>query len=597
VTGRNDFTRLKGRQHLLRALGIDEVVFDFILAFEPPPDLAQEPAKSVDHLEGMELTIPAFIRHKIPKKNKARGFRIAWEPLLAKSEYKALARRLTDFFGQRLTPFPHPAAFGYVSGRNIRENAAAHCGHKELLSVDVADFFGSISQARIAALFSGAGMGPEVCDLLSRFVTISGGLPLGLPTSPILSNAIFQPADVELQALSDAYGTTYTRYSDDLNFSSDGVLPPFEAIEAAVARHGFTLAAAKTRRSRRGQAHFVTGLSISERDQPHVPKRKKRELRQELYYARKFGLADHLLRRGVNDSDVLQQQINRLDGLVKFAAFHEPRLSSVIKPQWAGILRDADARVSYRPRGQNKSPFWISVDEAEFASSNGPMLALGLSVTQHQDQVVQATHEVLDDWLADLWAPGDRAALIKRGLHMAEAHPDLVRLFVHRLRTMPFEGYIAMGRLVDPQAYEATYLRLLGAIIRRRLMAAESEFVSLVVEANNKVSQDRVRYVVNAAQAKLREENNRRPRAVHVQFVTKPNWHVSVPDFLLGVLGRYLQSADTPANRPEARDRLLFESLRDKYRLILDVDDWREYSRRRPIRPWMSTVAAQRSMQ
>jgi RNA-directed DNA polymerase len=590
---RHDFTLLKTRAHLVRVLGLDDAAFDGVLNFEPPPDppptkkveFELEPGKFVV-LEVSTLGTPVFFRHKIPKKVKARGYRIAWEPSHLKNDYKALARWLTEFLTCKLPGFPHPASYGYVSGRNIKENARAHCGHARLLTADIADFFGSISAGRIEKLFQQTGCTAEVSNLLSRFVTIEGALPLGLPTSPLLSNAVFLAADIALQALAERCGATYTRYSDDLSFSSDADLPDLEAVTAILANFGFTVATAKTHWSQRGQAHFVTGLSISEPDQPHVPRAKKHALRQELYYARKFGLVDHLTRRGVNDDDVLQEEINRLDGTVKFVAFHEPRLSGRIKPQWNEILAAAEKRASYAPRNQRGAPFYIAIDEAEFQSPDGPVLALALAVSQHQDRIQAATAEVLDDWLSDVHADGNREAIAARGLHYANATQDLRLSYVKRLQALPFEGYVVMGRITSPDRYEATYLRLLGAVIRRRLMAAEGRFAMLTVEMNSKVSQEKVRELVRTVHRDLDAEKNRRPRRALVWFVGKPDPEVSVPDFLLGVLGRYLQTPERAAGKPAPREHQLFERIRDKYRLILDADGWIEYSRRRPIAPW-----------
>jgi RNA-directed DNA polymerase len=583
---RNDFTRLQTREHLVRALGISDDIFEAVLTFVPPPDPRPKPD---DGVVQVTLADMLFFRHKIPKKIKARGHRLVWEVGLLKNEYKALARWLGSFLEWRFPALPHPSSFGYVSGRNIKENARQHCGHKFLLTADVENFFPSITQLRVEALFVESGIGPEVSNLLSRFVTIDGALPLGLPTSPSISNAVFLPIDIELLNLATQSGATFTRYSDDLSFSSDGLLPEIEEIAAIVGRHGFTLATQKTRRSRRGQAHYVTGLSISERDQPHAPKDKKRRLRQELYYANKFGLGDHFVRRGINDADVVQQQINRLDGLVKYISFHEPNLAPSLKPLWTEILREAGARASYSPRGQNRIPFYISLDEAEYESPRGKILALGLSVSQHQDRLSAATQEVLDAAQSDFYTDGNYATLANKGLHFADATPDLCLKYVDRLQTLPFEGYVVMAALRGPSVYQETYIRLLKAVIRRRLMAAESEFAAFVVEKNNKVSEDSIRELVTETLAQLKAENNRRPRSVFVEFVSKPDLRISVPDFLLGVLGRYLQSTDPAPGRPLPRDQLMFERIRDKYRLILDADEWVEFSRRRPIRPWAAT--------
>ncbi|HEX3920574.1 MAG TPA: reverse transcriptase family protein [Caulobacteraceae bacterium] len=588
---RYDFTRLTTRDQLVARLGLTQELFDFVIDFQPPPEPppVKEPGPAGDPnarivIEAIE--IPAFFRHRIPKRNKVRGYRTVWETLLFKNEYKALGRWLSGYLEYKLSSFPHPAAFGYLGGRNIKDNAAAHCGHERLLVIDILDFFPSITAVRIEALFVETGMTPEVASALSSFVTIDGVLPIGLSTSPVLSNAIFLPTDIQLQELAHASGATYTRYSDDLSFSGDGDLPNLDTIGSILAAAGFVVAASKTRRSRRGQAHFVTGLSISETDRPHVPRKKKTRLRQELYYSQKFGLGDHLARKGVTDANVTQQEINRLDGLVKFVAYHEPRLSGRIKPQWSEILQRADKRPSYTPRRQDRMPFCICIDEAEFQSPTGPMLALGLSVSQHQDRLITAAQDVLADSLADPWAAGNRDVAVRRGLHFVDVTEDLRLRYVERLQTLPFEGYVAMARLERPDTYEATYLRLLGAVIKRRLMAAESRLVFFVIEQNEKVSEIKVRNLIASAQEELKAENNRRPRSTAVEFVGKPSPAISAPDFLLGVLGKYLGSQEVAAGRPVPRDKLMFERLREKFRLILDVDGWTEYSRRRPIQPW-----------
>jgi RNA-directed DNA polymerase len=233
---RYDFTVLKTRENLVTALGLNDQFFDFVLDFQPPLD-PPPPAPKVTIL-GIEcetVSTPAFFRHKIPKRNRSRGYRIAWEPSFLKNEYKALARWLNGFFEYKLASFPHPSAFGYIGGRNIKGNAAAHSGHHELLAIDLADFFPGITAARIEALFVACGLTPEVAGLLSRFVTIDGALPLGLPTSPVISNAVFLPADLALSELAAQAGATYTRYSDDLSFFADGPLPALEAITLTLA--------------------------------------------------------------------------------------------------------------------------------------------------------------------------------------------------------------------------------------------------------------------------------------------------------------------------------------------------------------------------
>lgn len=439
----------------------------------------------------------------------------------------------------------------------------------------------------MAELLVSANIASPVADLLSRFVTIGGALPLGLATSPVIANAICLPMDRDLEALAQNSGATFSRYADDISFSSDDPRPSQEDVVACIQRHNFEISKLKTRASKLGQAHYVTGLSISDPTQPHIPKKKKRRLRQELYYAGKHGLDDHFCHLGINDHRLIQREINRLDGLVKFTAHHEPTLSSRLKSEWGTLLKVSGYRPSFEPKNQSKIPFCIFVDEAEYTRPDGSRtLALAMTSSQHQDQVNQATLKIQETITSDVWVAGNPAVIAKKGLHFSDASEDMRLIYVERMRSLPFEGYVAMAQLPGAADYEAIYLKLLNAVIKRRLMAAESQCAYLIFEKNDKVSQDAIRSAVAKAYDSLEKSHNRRPKTYRVDFVGKPSLGMSVPDFLLGVLGKYLATGPDQTGKPPARDKLLFERIRDKYRLILDVDDWTEYSRRRPIAPW-----------
>ncbi|MCW2272877.1 RNA-directed DNA polymerase [Rhodoblastus acidophilus] len=578
-----NFSDIRTREALLAVLGIDETMLDLVLSFQPPID---PPTVTIIPDVISTLQIPVFLRHRVPKKNRARGFRTVWEPILLKSTYKGLSRKLDVFFRHHLAGYPHESAYGYRPGRNIRENAQVHVGSARILSLDIADFFPSISKERIEQLFLGMGMNAAISDLLSRFLTIEGTLTLGFPTSPVLSNAISLPIDLELSSVARQFDARYSRYADDITVSGNGDLPSLEAVEDCLCRHGFQLAPGKTRFSKRGQSHYVTGLSVSDPVQPHVPRDRKRALRQQLYYMTKFGVDDHFRRLGINDPKVAQQAINSIDGMVKFVAHHEPRIAAPLKSLWNEILRVNGEKPSFTPKRQDRKPFYIFVDEAEFERAGTKVLALAMSVSQHEEQIFQETNEVLEAELGDFWAAGDINALRKKGLHFADATPDLRQSYVKRLAALPFEGYVAFHPCDDPCNYQSTYLRLLGSMISRRLIAAESQLVVICFEENSKVSQKSIKELVQFAHDELKRVNNRHPISCVVQFVSKPNLGISVPDFLLGVLGKYLQSKPANAGRPEPRDRLMFDRLRDKYRLILELPSWTEYTRRHPIEPW-----------
>lgn len=583
-----DITHLQTKQNVCEFLAINEETLDAVLAFDPVEVIYHQ----ADDGEVFALGASLFWRHEIPKKNRSRGVRIVWEPAYLMTTYKALSRKLAMIAQAHLEGFPHPNCFGYVGGRNIRENARQHCGHQNLMSVDIADFFPTIRIERVRRLFEDLEFPEASADLLSRFVTIDEHLPLGFPTSPTIANAVCLAMDIELHELAERNGCAFSRYADDISFSGNSSLPAVAEIGAVVGAHGFELAMSKTRQSKLGQAHYVTGLSVSDPVRPHVPRDKKHRLRQELYYAKKFGLDDHFHHLGINDSHMIQQEINRLDGLVKFTAFHEPDRSTSLKTDWQEILAANWSSPSFQPKNHKRSPFFINVDETELERPDGEhVLAIAMTVSQHEDRVQQGTQEVLQKYLANPWAAGDKEAAKQKGVHFADAHPDLRLRYIEQISSLPFEGYIAFARIPKPNEYEATYLRLLNAMLKRRLMAAEGKFAKFVFEKNDKVSQEAVRVAVNGKFEELRKARNRHPEFCHIEFAGKPHLGLSVPDFLLGVLRNFLMLEPEKPQKPLSRDRLLFERIRDKYRLILDVDDWIEFGRRRPLKPWREDIA------
>lgn len=574
-----DLTRIQSKDALLQFLNLEAEIFESVLTFDP----IEASTQNID-IESLTYQNSWFIRHKIPKRDAARGDREVWEAIQPLANiYKALARRLDSVFRDALSGYPPKNAYGFVRGRGTRDNAALHVGKRNLLRTDVQNFFPSINRIRVEQLLTQSGANAEIAELLGAFVTIGGNLPLGLSTSPVISNALCIPMDCKLNELAQRYQSTYSRYADDLTFSGDVELPDIKEIEAILEEHEFSVAHNKTRQTKIGQAHYVTGLSVSDPNAPHAPKKMKRELRQELYYAKKFGLDEHLGRLGLTDRFEYQQYINRLDGLVRYVSHHEPRMAKHLCNQWQNILDVSGEGASFHPKNQDSKPFVLAIDETEFDWRGRRLLALGISASQNQDLINEMTARTLRDFLSDQYADGKYDALRKNGLHYQDATQDLILNYVKVLQKLPFNGYVVFGELRSPAQYADTYIRLLEAVIKRRLMAAESLYALLCFEENSKVSQTRLKGVVDHAYAQLRETNNRRPMALDVKFDSKSNSCVCAPDFLLGVLRKYLTSG--PAKQPPSREQLMFERLRDKYRVILDADSGVEYSRRNPLTP------------
>lgn len=170
---------------------------------------------------------------------------------------------------------------GFVSNKSVKTNALSHFGARYLVNIDIKDFFNSISERRVAGLFISIGASPRVAEILARICCHEGCLPQGAPTSPILSNMICFQMDKELIRFAKGARCIYTRYADDITFSSrqpvtalfDGSLPPSgqfppsslnSALVATLLRNNFKINEEKAHYSDRHSRKMVTGLKINE---------------------------------------------------------------------------------------------------------------------------------------------------------------------------------------------------------------------------------------------------------------------------------------------------------------------------------------------
>src|SRR6185437_4562178 len=120
----------------------------------------------------------------------------------------------------------HDSATAYRKGRTILDNAKSHAGTRFLLRMDIQEFFPSLT---VKDMSSYKGSRPHLfknwteqdfewfCFLIFRF----GKLTIGAPTSPAISNALCFDLDVALDGISQSRGVNYTRYADDLFFSTN----------------------------------------------------------------------------------------------------------------------------------------------------------------------------------------------------------------------------------------------------------------------------------------------------------------------------------------------------------------------------------------
>lgn len=226
----------------------------------------------------------------------------------------------------------HDAAHGYVVGRSSITNATPHCGKTCLLKMDIKDFFPSISYERIFAFLKYLGYTKNISNILSRLMTIDGHTPQGAATSPSLSNVIFYNLDNRISKLSENCKITYTRYADDLTFSSDYISLDFiHYIENILTSGDFEVNTEKTKLIRQNGKKIVTGVSVST-ESPKLPKSTKRLWRAEISSVITHGLIEHCNRYNATPFGL----INRLEGKLSHWYSIEPD-NSFVEKSWPKI--------------------------------------------------------------------------------------------------------------------------------------------------------------------------------------------------------------------------------------------------------------------
>lgn len=195
---------------------------------------------------------------------------------------------------------PGPSAMGFTEGRSIVDNAAPHIGQHYVLNLDLSNFFPSVPQARVWARIQCPPFNftKEVASVIAGLCCTENEdktgnvLPQGAPTSPLLTNAICDRLDRQMRALARRHGLHYSRYADDMTFSSMyNIFQPdgdfMKEVREVISGQGFVLNEKKTRLLRTGQRQEVTGLTVNER--VNVSRKYVRDLRCILHVWEKEG--------------------------------------------------------------------------------------------------------------------------------------------------------------------------------------------------------------------------------------------------------------------------------------------------------------------
>ena len=226
-----------------------------------------------------------------------------------------------------LATFPvHPAALAYRKGKSILDNALPHVSNKYLCKLDFKSFFPSIKSTHFEKFMRSNPLATiwtnEDIGCLSRilFWRKKRGnvlqLSIGAPSSPLLSNILLYDFDLAVSTLCNRNGLTYTRYADDLSFSTNVpmVLSQVDKQITEICRRirypRLILNEAKTVHASKKGLRRVTGLVLTNDNNVSVGRENKRKIRA----------AFHRYMRGL----LTEPEISELAGMLAFIKSAEP---------------------------------------------------------------------------------------------------------------------------------------------------------------------------------------------------------------------------------------------------------------------------------
>lgn len=204
-------------------------------------------------------------------------------------------------------------AKAYVPERSVKDNAKFHRGQKLVLTLDVKDFFPSITENHVFNVFNqSCGYEPSVAVVFTKLCTYNGVLPQGAPTSAYLSNLVMKEFDEALGAYCGTHSIRFTRYADDMTFSGDfDIAALLYFVDQQLKLVGLTRHPEKLKVMRQHDCQKTTGIVVNTTQQ--VPRKYRMKIRQEVHYIKKYGLDSHIEHIGSEKHIYLQSLLGRIN--------------------------------------------------------------------------------------------------------------------------------------------------------------------------------------------------------------------------------------------------------------------------------------------
>ncbi|KPA98212.1 retron Ec67 family RNA-directed DNA polymerase/endonuclease [Pseudomonas asplenii] len=294
---------------------------------------------------------PKFLAYLIYKRpNKYSSFTIPKSSGAARNilapcdELKALQKKVKVLLEscQNTIDLQNPLlgslSHGFKPNHSIATNADVHKKRLYVFNIDIEGFFDSIHLGRIRGFLinnNSYKLQPKIATILAQIMCHNGTLPQGSPTSPFASNLIGHLIDIRMVALAARSGCTYSRYADDITFSTSkknfpiqiaycvdetNTWVPGSSVLNIISKCGFSLNHDKTRMQYTRSQQSVTGLVVNKIT--HTPADYRRTVRAMLHRLFLDGTYFTIKKpRHLNKSERINipfGQLDKLEGMLSY---------------------------------------------------------------------------------------------------------------------------------------------------------------------------------------------------------------------------------------------------------------------------------------
>lgn len=236
---------------------------------------------------------------------------------------------------------------GSLKNQTHVKNAAAHSGCKTLIQEDIRKYYDNITSEHVRAIWKDLfKFSDEVTEILTLLVTKNGFVQQGSPTSSYIANLVFFKHEPRLHQYLSELNISYTRYIDDIALSSKEVIPK-ENITIALNKvigmiKGYGLTPHPEKRSitpnKKNKIQTVTGLNVSRKSMPSIPKSERANIRAHLHHLSKIDLDAVDIKKVIKDASSVSGRMALLKHL-------HPKEHQRLRAQFLEVLGRIASRV------------------------------------------------------------------------------------------------------------------------------------------------------------------------------------------------------------------------------------------------------------